>query len=121
MMIETAIISALAPAVIDGIRSVIAKYTGTAGAAPQNLDEVIRLMEAENARFKLIAELDKPTDNISSWVANLRSSFRYIAAILIILGTMAGFVENAEPMLAVTSFLFGERFLLKFKSAIQSQ
>jgi hypothetical protein len=115
-MLETAVLSALAPAFIDGIRGLVAKWTGSEGAKPQNLDEVIKLMEAENNRFRIIAELDKPVENISKWVADLRASFRYIAATLIIIGTMAGWIVNEEPMVVVCAFLFGERFYLKFKA-----
>lgn len=114
-MIETAIISALAPAVIDGIRGLVGKWTGNSGAQPQNFDEVIKLMDAENNRYKVMAELDKPAENISRWVADLRASFRYIAATLIIVGTMSGLIVNEDAMVVVCAFLFGERFYLKFK------
>lgn len=117
-MLETALLSVVAPALLDGARALIAKFTGNAAASPKNIEEVVQLMTAENERYKLIAELDKPTENISTWVADLRASFRYIAALLIIVGTMTGFVANDEPMVVVCAFLFGERFYLKFRPGL---
>ena len=73
------VIPALIPALADGIRGVFGKLTGGAGAKPQNVEEQIKLMAAENERLKALAELDKPAENISPWVADLRASFRYIA------------------------------------------
>lgn len=118
------VIPALIPALADGIRGVFGKLTGGAGAKPQNVEEQIKLMTAENERLKALAELDKPAENISPWVANLRASFRYIAGGLIILGavstlyaSVAQDVQEAVWNLAgsVFAFLFGDRMYLKFK------
>lgn len=118
------VIPALIPALADGIRGVFGKLTGGAGAKPQNVEEQIKLMTAENERLKALAELDKPAENISPWVADLRASFRYIAGGLIILGavstlyaTVAQDVQEAVWNLAgsVFAFLFGDRMYLKFK------
>lgn len=117
------VVPALIPAVADGIRGVFGRITGGAGAMPQNVDERIKLMAAENERLKALAELDKPTENISAWVANLRASFRYVAGGLIILGAVSTlyvnvdlFVQDAVWNLAgsVFAFLFGDRMYFKF-------
>jgi hypothetical protein len=117
------VVPALIPALADGIRGVFGRITGGAGSRPQNVDEQIKLMAAENERLKAIAELDKPTENISVWVANLRASFRYIAGGLIILGAVSTlyvpvelYVKDAVWNLAgsVFAFLFGDRMYFKF-------
>jgi hypothetical protein len=118
------VIPALIPALADGIRGVFGKLTGGAGAKPQNVEEQIKMMAAENERLKALAELDKPAENISPWVADLRASFRYIAGGLIILGAVSTLyapvaqdVQEAVWNLAgsVFAFLFGDRMYLKFK------
>jgi hypothetical protein len=118
------VIPALIPALADGIRGVFGKLTGGAGSKPQNLEEQIKLMAAENERLKALAELDKPAENISPWVADLRASFRYIAGGLIILGAVSTLyapvaqdVQESVWNLAgsVFAFLFGDRMYLKFK------
>ncbi len=118
------VIPALIPALADGIRGVFGKLTGGTGAKPQNVEEQIKMMAAENDRLKALAELDKPAENISSWVADLRASFRYIAGGLIILGAVSTLyapvaqdVQEAVWNLAgsVFAFLFGDRMYLKFK------
>lgn len=118
------VIPALIPALADGIRGVFGKLTGGAGAKPQTVEEQIKMMAAENERLKALAELDKPAENISPWVADLRASFRYIAGGLIILGAVSTLyapvaqdVQEAVWNLAgsVFAFLFGDRMYLKFK------
>jgi hypothetical protein len=117
------VIPALIPALADGIRGVFGRLTGGAGAKPQNVEEQIRLMAAENERLKALAELDKPAENISPWVADLRASFRYIAGGLIILAAVSSlyvrvdlFLQDAVWNLAgsVFAFLFGDRMYIKF-------
>ncbi|MBI5119295.1 hypothetical protein HZA56_22735 [Candidatus Poribacteria bacterium] len=118
------VIPALIPALADGLRGVFSRLTGGAGAKPQTVEEQIKLMAAENERLKALAELDKPAENISLWVADLRASFRYIAGGLIILGAVSTLyapvaqdVQEAVWNLAgsVFAFLFGDRMYLKFK------
>ena len=117
------VVPALIPALADGIRGVFGRITGGAGAMPQNMDERIKLMAAENERLKALAELDKPTEKISPWVADLRASFRYIAGGMIILAAVSSlyvrvdlFLQDAVWNLAgsVFAFLFGDRMYFKF-------
>lgn len=118
------ILPALVPAFADGVRGVIAKFTGSAGARPQNVAESIQLMQAESEKLKALAELDRPAANISLWVANLRASFRYIAVGAIVTATLAGVALKVDPVsLAVLldlsgacmSFIIGERMYLGLK------
>ena len=117
------VVPALIPAVADGLRGVFSRLTGGAGAKPQNVEEQIKLMTAENERLKAVAELDKPAENISPWVADLRASFRYIAGGLIILAAVSSlyvrtdlYLQDAVWNLAgsVFAFLFGDRMYFKF-------
>ncbi len=117
------VVPALIPAVADGIRGVFGRLTGGVGAKPQNVEEQIKLMAAENERLKAVAELDKPAENISPWVADLRASFRYLAGGVIILGAISTIyapveqdVQEAVWNLAgsVFAFLFGDRMYFKF-------
>src|SRR5512145_2445328 len=116
------VVPALIPAVADGIRGVFGRLTGGAGAKPQNVEEQIKLMAAENERLKALAELDRPAENISPWVADLRASFRYIAGCLIILAAISSlyvrtdlYLQDAVWNLAgsVFAFLFGDRMYFK--------
>lgn len=115
------VVPALLPALADGFRNVVARFTGSAGAQPQNVDESIALMNAQTERLKALAALDTPTGAISLWVANLRASFRYIAVGCIVLSTVAGvFIGVDAAALAVLldltgacmSFIIGERMYL---------
>ena len=113
------ILPALVPAASDAIRGIVGKFTGGAGVLPQNVDEAIRLMTADTERLKALAELDRPSGDISRWVADLRASFRYVAAgIFIIAAIVSLFVtdmpkEYVEMVWSgagsVWAFIFGDR------------
>lgn len=118
------ILPALLPVVSDGIRAIFNRLTGGAGAQPTNVGEAVQLMQAEAARMKAMAELDKPGGSISRWVADLRASSRYIAAGVCILGgyglvaAAAAYPDTVPPVMldrawdsadAGFSFLFGDR------------
>lgn len=133
MPVLAMILPALLPAVADGLKGVFGKLFG--GAKPVNVDEQIKLMQAEVEKLKVIAELDRPSDKISVWVADLRASFRYIAGGFILVSAMlfvcfyfylvstdpqnaglATLMPLLEIMLqlagSVFSFMFGDRVYL---------
>ncbi|GAI73548.1 unnamed protein product [marine sediment metagenome] len=124
------LLPALLPPVVDGIRSVVARFTGIGAAEPKTAEQLIAVMQAETERLRVIAELDRPAGEISKWVCNLRSSFRYIMAGVIILSTftLAGLdaariivVQSLilegflNLMASVFAFLFGDRVYLHLK------
>lgn len=116
---------ALIPALTDGVRGIFAKFTGGAGGTPQNVTERIQLMQAETGRLQALAEIDKPVGEPDKWVTNLRSSFRYIAIIVIWLATISAVFTPTVPeaitliMLdlsgACMSFVIGERMYLTLR------
>lgn len=117
----TMLLPALVPVISDAVRGIIARITGGAGAVPQNVDEKIKLMGAEVERIKALAALDAPSENISTWVADLRGSFRYLAVSGIVVATLAGVFAQIDPIAlamlldmtgASMSFIIGERMYL---------
>lgn len=129
MPLLTLLLPALIPVVADGVRSLFGWIFGSSGAQPQNVEEQIKLMSAEVAKLEALAKLDAPAGNISTWVADLRASFRYLAAALIIIGTFgligvkaAGGAISDEVIDvclqlsgSVFSFLFGDRMYLSIR------
>lgn len=125
MNILTMLLPALVPALGDAIRGVIGKFTGGAGAQPQNVAEAIQLMQAQTERVKAMAELDKPAGDVSRWVSDIRAIYRY-AAITVILGATAAAVAGGAPEFVVVamldmsgacmSFIIGERMYLRLKA-----
>lgn len=116
-MIAETVLTALLPAVGDGLRGIFNRITGNAGAKPANVNEVIALMEAETSRLKALAEIDA-AGNVSQWVANIRAMQRPVAVALIILaylvavcgGTPDSAIEGISQYAAmVTFYLFGDR------------
>ncbi len=130
--ILTTIGSALMPVLADGLRAIFAKLTGIGGAEPKNIDEAIKLMQAQTERLRALAELDNPYGEVSKWVANLRGAFRYILGALILMfsaiyviivpliAPQAYKVDIANYLLALTSivfgFFFGDRVYLHLRN-----
>ncbi len=123
-LLATTVVPALLPAAGDAIRGVVSKFLGNGGAEPQSVDESIKLMQAEVERMKALAELDKPTGEISKWVADLRASTRYIVVYPIMLNWIAqGMWGSDAAALQISTdlassaffFLFGDRVYLKYK------
>lgn len=118
--IIAAVIPALLPAVADGIKSVFARLTGSAGARPQNVDQAIALMNAETERLKTLAQLDSPPGELHKWVADLRALQRPALSTLILAGYICAVFasKKVDPATLdalaayaqmVTFYLFGDR------------
>ena len=65
------IIPAILPAASDGIRALINKFTGGAGAKPSNPDDVVKLMKAETERLLALSQLEGSGDTYK-WVEAVR-------------------------------------------------
>jgi hypothetical protein len=122
----TMIFPALVPAITDGVRGIIGKYTGNAGAQPQNVAEAIQLMEAQTKRVQALAELDKLPDGADKWVINLRGSFRYVVCGGVVASAVAGTYAGVNPAFlallydlagASMSFIIGERMYINLRGA----
>ncbi len=124
--VASLILPALVPAFSDGVRGIIAKFTGGAGGQPQNVEERVKLMEAEAAKLQALAALDGVNGEPSKWIINLRASFRYviISAIMIFTGIIvftpdivgASVVAIFLDMTgACMSFVIGERMYLTLR------
>lgn len=119
------VLPALLPALIDGVRGLLGRLTGGAGAKPQNVQEVIALMQADTARLQALAQLDSPAGPISGWVADWRALQRPVACLLVI-GAYVVAVFNTLPAETiatlgvyaqmVTFYLFGDRSYSYFKT-----
>jgi len=123
------LLPALVPVVADGVRNLFGWIFGGKGAQPQNVEEAIKLMQAEGEKIKAMAALDAVGPNISTWVADLRGSFRYLAAAMIIVGTFGvigakgvgvviddAVIDTLLQMCgSVFSFMFGDRLYLSLR------
>ena len=81
-MILEAIAAALVPVGIEGIKQVIARFTGS--VRPTTIAEQIQLDQNEIQRLQALAALDNPGGVPSQWVIDLRASSRYIGALTVI-------------------------------------
>lgn len=119
-MIETALISALAPAAVDALKTLFGGISRKVGGL--SVDDEIKLSNANVERLKALATLDNPGGTPSQWVVDLRGSFRYIAAGVFVIGGLSTlFIAptfaplGVEAAMAASSFIFGERMLLSLK------
>lgn len=119
-ILETALISALAPAAVEALKTLFGGISRKVGGL--SVDDEIKLSNAAVARLQALSLLDNPHGTPSQWVVDLRGSFRYIAAGLFVLGGLvfAFAVPSLAPLgleaaASVSSFIFGERMLLSLR------
>ena len=121
-ILETALISALAPAAVEALKTLFGGISRKVGGL--SVDDEIKLSNANVARLQALSQLDNPHGTPSQWVVDLRASFRYIAAGIFVFGGLAlGFLATTpevaqlglEGALCASSFVFGERMLLSLK------
>lgn len=118
---ETLVASVILPAVIDLIK-------GGAGAVSRkwfglSVDDQIKMQNADVEKLKALAQLDTPAGTPSQWVVDLRASFRYLAA-LVVIGVGCWLMSFGDTNLNDMAFqligmpfgfIFGERLLLSLK------
>jgi hypothetical protein len=120
-ILTTALVSALAPAAIDAVKTLFGGIARKVGGL--SVDDEIKLLNANVQKLEALAKLDNPVGTPSQWVVDLRSSFRYVAAGICITGGFGSlFVDSPavtalglEMAAAAFSFIFGERTLLAIK------
>lgn len=117
-MILEAIAAALVPVGIEGVKQLIAKFTGS--VRPTTIAEQIQLDQNDIQKLNALAALDNPGGTPSQWVIDLRASSRYIGA-LVVIG--AGIISLYLPVDDYTKgigleaaniafgFLFGSRVM----------
>ena len=76
-------VPAFFPVLSDGLRGFFARATDNAGAAPQNAEEYIRVLEAETARLQALAEMER-TGETFKWVNAIRALQRPFAVVAVL-------------------------------------
>ena len=121
-MILEAILAALVPVGVEGIKQVIARFTG--GVKATTIAEQIQLDQNEIQKLQALAALDNPGGVPSQWVIDLRASARYIGALAVIMVGITSlylpvddYVKNVALQAAniAFGFLFGTRIAVNLK------
>jgi hypothetical protein len=121
MILET-IIGALVPVGIDGIKSLIGKFTGS--VKPISVDEQIKFDQNEINKLQALATLDNPYGTPSQWVIDLRASSRYLGALFVIVVGIGSLFMPVAPEIQrigveaaniAFGFLFGTRIMANLK------
>lgn len=104
------VLTAFIPALSDGVKALFHKFTDT-GPQPQNVDDAIKLMEAETAKVQALAALDSVTGEVHTWVNDVRALQRPVAVVLV-LGALflfpdVPFIDNLAS--SAVFYLFGDR------------
>jgi hypothetical protein len=126
-VLETFLASAVFPALLDFVK-------GSAGAVSRkwfglSVDDQIKLAQSDVTKLEALAKLDNPYGTPSQWVVDLRASFRYISAfVVIVIGAALlhmgsnpdvlsdDLVELGSNLVSIPfGFIFGERLMLAVK------
>ena len=122
-MIIEAILAALVPVGVEGIKQVIARFTG--GVRATTIQEQIQLDQNDIQKLQALAALDNPYGTPSQWVIDLRASARYIGALAVIsIGIVSLFINVDASVKQVCveaaniafGFLFGTRIVANIKT-----
>ena len=124
-MLASLLLSTGLPILLDIIKSAAAPLTRKFFGV--SVDDQIKLEQANVERLSALAQLDNPYGVPSQWVIDLRGAFRYVVAILLVVGgcALAGYGASVVDLALVESglelaaapfgFIFGERLVLSFK------
>jgi hypothetical protein len=121
MILET-IVGALVPVGIDGIKSLIGKFTGS--VKPISVDEQIKFDQNEINKLQALSQLDNPYGTPSQWVVDLRASSRYLGALFVIVVGIGSLFMPVAPEIQkigveaaniAFGFLFGTRIMANLK------
>lgn len=122
-MILEAILAALVPVGVEGIKQLIGKFTG--GVRATTIEEQIQLDQNEIQKLQAISQLDNPYGTPSQWVVDLRASSRYIGALFVIAVGITSLYLNVDDSVKEVAlqaaniafgFLFGTRIAVNLKS-----
>ena len=94
------ILAALLPVGVDAAKAVIGRFGG--GVRPTNIDEQIKLDGSQVDKLKALATLDNPYGTPSQWVVDLRASFRYIAAAIVIIFCKEGVITASFKVVVLS-------------------
>ena len=99
------LIAALLPVGVDAVKQVIGKYaSGT--IRPSNVADQIQLDNSNVEKIKALAALDNPYGTPSQWVVDLRASFRYLAAGIVIVSGISLQFANLEATFKIAALDF---------------
>lgn len=133
MGVLSMVLPALVPAVADGVKGLFRRLAGGDPSEPQSVQERVSLIQADTERLRALAEMDRPHGEISRWVSDLRASFRYVLAGLIILAAtgiclyMAAMDPGLREVVVLAfidmagsafSFVFGDRMYRHLKGML---
>jgi len=118
MILESLILPAILPALIDGFKNLAGGVSRKIGGL--SVEDQVKVQSAEIEKLKALAALDTPVGTPSQWVIDLRASFRYIAAgvsilagVYLIANPAIGAAEFAISLInAPFAFIFGERMYM---------
>ena len=122
-MILEAILAALVPVGVEGIKQVIARFTG--GVRATTIQEQIQLDQNEIQKLQALAALDNPGGTPSQWVVDLRASSRYIGALAVIgvgITSLCLPIDDSVKDIALQAaniafgFLFGTRIAVNVRT-----
>lgn len=120
MALETLIATVVLPAAIDLLKGGLTRIGNKISGL--SVDDQIKLQNADISKLEALAKIDNPYGTPSQWVIDLRASFRYIFAGILVLGglAMAAYGTYKSDQAVITAgfetaaapgvFILGERF-----------
>lgn len=108
-------LAVFAPVVVEAGKAAVQRFIAPDVVKPLTVDEQLKLEQSDVDRLRVIAELDRPAENVHAWVNDVRAMMRPFVAVSVTVKWCIA-PQNASLDFMVGSvwfYLFGERTLVK--------
>ena len=117
------VIPALIPVAVDGVRALVNRISNGDGAKPSNPDDVVKLMQAETARLRALAEIDAGGSTYA-WGEAARKLQRPVYGLVALIAYVGAINTETAPEVTIQVgqwvqmfgfYLFGDRTYMYLK------
>lgn len=115
MIDPLSMLAMFAPVAVEAGKAAVQRFIAPDSVKPLTVADRLQLEQADIDRLRVLADLDKPPENVHAWVNDVRAMMRpFIAASVTLKWCIAP--QNAALDFMVGSvwfYLFGERTMVK--------
>lgn len=115
MIDPLSLLAVFAPVAVEAGKAAVQRFIAPEQIKPLSVAEQLQLEQADIDRLKILADLDKPAENVHAWVNDVRAMMRPGVALAVTLKWCIAPQSAALDFMvgSVWFYLFGERTLIK--------
>lgn len=115
MIDPLSILAFFAPVAVEAGKAAVQRFIAPDNIKPLTVAEQLQLEQSDVDRLKVLADLDKPGENVHAWVNDVRALMRpFVAVSVTVKWCIAPQSAALDFMVSsVWFYLFGERTMIK--------